>query len=412
MSHPLHHKRILLGVTGSIACYKAITLASRLTQAGALVDVVLTSAAQKFITPLAFQSVTGRRCYTDADLWGAEAHVLHVGLGREADLMMVAPTTANTLAKLAHGQSDDLLGLALLSAGIHVKNIPYLVAPAMDGDMWSHPATQENIRLLKSYGATIIEPEEGRLASGLVAKGRMPEPEQLFGQIRFALSRNAPLKGRKLLVSAGATIEPIDPVRYITNRSSGRQGVALAQAGLDAGADVTLISPKLHIPIPFGVKSILVETAREMLDGVMGALPETELLIMASAVADFRPAIVAKQKIKKGDGMPAIPLERNPDILQTVYKQCQKSGQSLLLVGFSAETENLLENAQSKLIRKGMGMIVANDVSAPDAGFAVPTNRVTLLYADGKQEALPLMSKEAVAGEILSRVIQLLDVGS
>ncbi|HSM71963.1 MAG TPA: bifunctional phosphopantothenoylcysteine decarboxylase/phosphopantothenate--cysteine ligase CoaBC, partial [Anaerolineales bacterium] len=233
----LSEKRIVLGVTGSIAAYKAVDLASKLTQAGAQVDVILTSSAEKFVAPLTFQSVTGRRAYTDQDLWGNEGHVLHVGLGHEADLIVIAPCTANTLAKLAHGQADTLLTVTVLAS-----NAPLLLAPAMDGGMYDHPATQENLDALRKRGTTIIEPAEGHLASGLTGKGRLPETQELIGHIRIVLGRGGLLAGKKVLVTAGGTQEPLDPVRVLTNRSSGKQGYALAQAALDAGAQVTLIT--------------------------------------------------------------------------------------------------------------------------------------------------------------------------
>lgn len=410
MPTPLPNKHIVLGVTGSIACYKAASLASRLTQAGAIVDVILTDAATQFVSPITFQSITGRRCFTNEDLWGAEAHVLHVGLARQADLLVIAPATANTLAKLANGQSDDLLGLTALSAGLGPENPPMLIAPAMDGDMWVHPATQENVRLLRSYGATIVGPEEGRLASGMFAQGRMTEPADLAGYIRLLLTRKGPMRGRRVVVTAGGTQEPIDPVRAITNRSSGKQGVAIAQAALDEGADVTLISPPLLIEIPVGVNHVKAQTAREMQEAVLESCQEADVLVMVAAVSDFRPVVSAGQKIKKESGIPTIQLERNPDILKAVFQMRQETGKELLVVGFAAETENLLDNAQEKLERKGLAMIVANDVSAKDAGFSVDTNRVAILDNDGGKEDLPLLSKEEVAERIIDRIMERLDL--
>jgi phosphopantothenoylcysteine decarboxylase/phosphopantothenate--cysteine ligase len=381
-----------------------------LTQAGAIVDVILTDAATQFVSPITFQSITGRRCFTNEDLWGAEAHVLHVGLARQADLLVIAPATANTLAKLANGQSDDLLGLTALSAGLGPENPPMLIAPAMDGDMWVHPATQENVRLLRSYGATIVGPEEGRLASGMFAQGRMTEPADLAGYIRLLLTRKGPMRGRRVVVTAGGTQEPIDPVRAITNRSSGKQGVAIAQAALDEGADVTLISPPLLIEIPVGVTHVKAQTAREMQEAVLESCQEADVLVMVAAVSDFRPVVSAGQKIKKESGIPTIQLERNPDILKAVFQMRQETGKELLVVGFAAETENLLDNAQEKLERKGLAMIVANDVSAKDAGFSVDTNRVAILDNDGGKEDLPLLSKEEVAERIIDRIMERLDL--
>ncbi len=260
----LQSKRILLGVTGSIACYKSADLASKLRQAGAEVDVILTEAAQKFITPLTFQSVTGRKAYTDADLWGDQGHILHIGLAKDADLLIIAPATANTLAKMAHGEVGNLLTLTALAA-----ECPVLVAPAMDGGMYTHPATQANLATLKERRVTIIGPEEGHLASGLKAAGRMTEPPALLGHIRHILAQDGPLAGKKVVVSAGGTQEPIDPVRYITNRSSGRQGFALAQAALDLGAQVTLIAAPNNLTTPAGADRLDVRTAEQMLAAVL-----------------------------------------------------------------------------------------------------------------------------------------------
>lgn len=402
--NPLLNKRIVLGVSGSIACYKSADLASKLTQAGAKVDVILTAAATHFITPLTFQAVTGRRAYTEADLWGQEAHVLHVGLAHGADLLVIAPATANTLAKLAQGTSDDLLSLTALAA-----TCPLLLAPAMDGGMFSHPATQTNLRLLVERGARIVGPEEGHLASGLVARGRMSEPQTLLGAIRQRLAQGGPLQGRKVVVTAGGTREAIDPVRFLSNHSSGKQGYAVAQAATDAGGAVVLITTTTALSTPAGVRQVDVNSAQEMLTAVLHECADADVLIMAAAVADFRPAQVASQKIKKGaNDVPTIELVRNPDILLEVARQRQASGWPTVVVGFAAETENLLQNAQSKLNQKGLDFLVANDVSASDAGFAVDTNRVTLLNADGASETLPLMSKAEVAGKIVEKVVSII----
>ncbi|MEZ4867441.1 MAG: bifunctional phosphopantothenoylcysteine decarboxylase/phosphopantothenate--cysteine ligase CoaBC [Caldilineaceae bacterium] len=399
--NPLPGKRIVLGVSGSIACYKVADLASKLTQAGALVDTILTAAATRFITPLTFQAVTGRRAYTDADLWGQEAHVLHVGLGHTADLLVIAPATANTLAKLAQGQAADLLSLTATAA-----TCPLLVAPAMDGGMFTHAAVQANLATLTARGVHIVGPEEGHLASGLVARGRMSEPALLLGRIRHLLAQKGALQGRKVVVTAGGTREAIDPVRFLSNHSSGKQGYALAQAALDVGAQVTLISTTAALTAPVGARLVTVDSALEMLDAVLRECADADALIMAAAVADFRPATVADQKIKKQQGAPILTLTPNPDILATIAQQRQASGYPRTVVGFAAETENLLANAQSKLERKGLSLIVANDVSASDAGFAVDTNRVTLLTADGRAESLPLLSKTAVAERVIQFVIE------
>jgi len=398
------NKRIILGVTGSIAAYKAADLASKLTQAGAQVDVILTSAAEKFVTPLTFQSVTGRRAYTDSDLWGNEAHVLHVGLGHSADLMMIAPCTANTIANLTYGQADTLLTVTALAA-----QCPLIIAPAMDGGMFDHPATRENIETLKKRGTVLIEPLEGHLASGLVGKGRLPETSELIGHIRLILGRNGPLAHKKIVITAGGTQEALDPVRMLTNRSSGKQGFALAQAALDLGAHVNLITTPASLVPPVGANVIKVETAKEMLDAVLKESEESSVLIMAAAVADFRPKNRAKNKIKKETGIPQIELEATEDILKAVAGKRSEAKRPQVLVGFAAESQDLLQNATNKLESKGLDLIVANDISATDAGFAVETNRVTLLFADGRRESLPLMSKIKAAEIILERVAFLLE---
>ena len=400
----LFGKRVTLGVTGSIAAYKAADLASKLTQAGALVDVILTGAAQKFVTPLTFQSVTGRRAYTDSDLWGSEAHVLHVGLGHEADLLVIAPCTANTIARLAHGQADTLLTVTALA-----MRSPLLIAPAMDGGMYDHPATQENITTLKKRGATFIGPAEGHLASGLSGVGRLIETTEIMGHIRLLLGRDGLLAGRKIIVTAGGTQEPLDPVRVLTNRSSGRQGYALTQTALDMGAQVTLITSPTALTPPIGAQVIHVETAKQMLEAVQTAASDSDALIMAAAVADFRPKKLARDKIKKEGGIPQIELEGTEDILKTVAANGSGTSRPRVVVGFAAESRDLLENATHKLQSKGLDFIAANDISANDAGFAVETNRVTLLFADGHQEGLPLMSKTEVAEVILERVAKLLE---
>ncbi|MBN1145846.1 MAG: bifunctional phosphopantothenoylcysteine decarboxylase/phosphopantothenate--cysteine ligase CoaBC [Anaerolineales bacterium] len=403
MKTPLQNKRILLGVTGSIAAYKAADLASKLAQAGAQVDTLLTQAALQFITPLTFQSVAGRRAYTDADLWGNEGHVLHIGLAKGADLFLVAPASANTLAKLAHGLADNLLSVTALAA-----TCPLLVAPAMDGGMFAHPATQANLERLRQRGVIVVGPAQGRLASGLSGVGRMLEPAELLGQARLVLARNGPLKGRKLVVTAGGTQEPIDPVRVIANRSSGKQGFALAQAALDLGAEVVLVSGPTHLPAPVGAQRMDVNTADEMLEAVMAALPSADALIMAAAVADFKATAPAQEKIKKEGGIPQIELEATPDILQAAARFKDGQGWPRITVGFAAETQNLLDNARAKLQAKRLNLIVGNHINLPDAGFGTDTNRITLLYPDGRAEPMPLMTKMEAAQAVMERVVKLL----
>lgn len=395
-------KHILLGVTGSIAGYKAADLASKLAQSGSQVDVILTGAGEKFVTPLTFQSVTGRRAYIDSDLWGNEAHVLHVSFGKSADLLVIAPCTAHTLAKLAHGLADNLLTVTALAA-----ECPLVIAPAMDGGMFYHPTTQENIAKLKAGGAIIVGPAEGHLASGLTGKGRMIEPAEILGHIRIILGRNGKLAGKKVVVTAGGTQESIDPVRVISNHSSGKQGYALAQAALDSGAEVCLITAPTALPPPVGARVINVNSVQNMLDAVMSE--SADVLIMAAAGADFRPTHIAKDKLKKRDGIPQIELEAAPDILKTVAGSNSEKKHFKVVVGFAAENRDLLENAFEKLTSKKLDLIAANDISAKDAGFAVDNNRVTLLFASGTTETLPLMSKMEVAEKIIEHTSRLLE---
>lgn len=398
----LKGKHVLLGVTGSIAAFKAADLASKLTQAGTNVDVILSSAGEKFVTPLTFQSVTGRRAFTDKDLWGNEAHVMHVSLGKMADLLVIAPCTADTMAKLAHGIADNLLTVTALAA-----TCPILIAPAMDGGMFDHPATQENLKTLQTRGVLVAGPAAGHLASGLSGVGRMIEPMEILGHIRLALSKNGKLAGKKVVVTAGGTQESIDPVRVITNHSSGRQGYALAQAAIDSGADVTLITAPTALTPPVGAIVVPVKSAQDMLDALL--IETGDALVMVAAAADFRPKETVKDKIKKRDGIPQIQLEAAPDILKTVSSQSGVQKRFKVTIGFAAESRDLLQNASEKLKSKGLDFIAANDVSAKDAGFAVETNRLTLLFADGTQESLPLMSKSEAAERIIEHIARLLE---
>jgi phosphopantothenoylcysteine decarboxylase/phosphopantothenate--cysteine ligase len=378
---------------------------------GALVDVILTPAAEKFITPLTLQSVTGRRAFTEADLWGGEAHVLHIGLAHNADLLVIAPCTANTLARLAHGEADNLLTITTLAA-----KCPLLVAPAMDGGMLDHPATQENLAKLKERGAYIAGPAEGHLASGFSGKGRLLEPVELLGHIRLVLGRKGRLAAKKVVITAGGTQEPLDLVRVLTNKSSGKQGYALAQAAIDAGADVTLITTPTALMSPIGAREVSVQTAKQMLEAVLNESDNADALIMAAAVADFRPKQTVENKLKKRDGIPHIELEATEDILEAVFRQkASKNALSPLeakrpcvTVGFAAETHALLENAGEKLKSKKLDLIVANDISSKDAGFGLDTNQVTLLYPNGKQEPLALMTKTDVADTIIEHLIAIL----
>jgi phosphopantothenoylcysteine decarboxylase/phosphopantothenate--cysteine ligase len=403
----LHEKQIILGVSGSIAAYKSIDLASKLTQHGALVETILTESAQRFVTSLSFQSVTGRSA--SANIWEEEEHVKHVRLGETADLFVIAPATAHTIAKLAHGLADNLLCVTALAS-----RCPLLIAPAMDGGMYQHDATQDNLKLLRSRGAIIIEPAEGRMASGLTGKGRMVEPVELVGHIRKVLGRGGNLKNRKIVVSAGPTQEPIDPVRFLSNRSSGRQGFALAQAALDAGAAVTLVAGPSALEAPVGAEIIHVKTAAEMCEAILSEVNNADALLMAAAVADFRPENPANQKIKKtADKLRNnIPLIPNADILLAVKEQRQKTGWPLISLGFAAETQNVIDFGKEKLKRKGLDYIAINDVSDPMAGFSVDTNQVTLVSNQGIVYEIPVQSKTNVSERIIDVVSQHLASGN
>lgn len=398
----LKDRRIILGVTGGIAAYKVADLASKLTQAGAQVDVVMTAAATRFVTPLTFQALTGRPVWTD--LWAPtpETALPHVTLGEAAELVVIAPVTADFLAKMAHGLANDLLSALCLST-----RAPILVAPAMDVGMWAHPATQENVERLRARGVEIAGPAYGRMASGQEGWGRMVEPMELLGHIRRILGRNGPLAGKRVVVTAGPTYEPIDPVRFIGNRSSGKQGFALAQAALDRGAEVVLIAGPVTLETPVGARRIDVGTAAEMAEAVWRECAEADVLLMAAAVADYRPAQMQPLKIKKGAGL-SLELVSTVDILEGLAARRAERGKPQVVVGFAAETGDLLEKARAKLQAKGLDLIVANDVTEPGAGFAVETNRVTLIDAQGRVEPLPLMSKAAVAEVVLDRVVRLL----
>ena len=402
----LEEKRIVLGVTGSIAAYKAASLASLLKKGGAVVEVILTEAAAKLVTPLTFSSLTGRRAYVDQDLWQVDNHVLHIKLGEENQAFLIAPATANTIAKLAHGIADNLLTLSALASRTDL-----LVAPAMDGGMYSHPVTQENLKILEERGVRILGPAAGHLASGLSGKGRMLEADQLLGHLRLWLGREGILAGKKVVVTAGGTQEPIDPVRVIANKSSGKQGYALAQAALDQGAEVVLISGSVCLKPPVGASLLEVSTAEEMREGVINEIEKADALIMAAAVADYRPAQISKRKIKKDQGgLAAIELEETTDILNEVVKR-KKSPRvgPQVTIGFAAETENLKENAKLKLDKKSLDLIAANDVSREGSGFGADTNQVTLVWKNGQVEELPLMEKAEVSDIIIQETAKLID---
>ena len=392
MAGPLAGKHIVLGVTGSIACYKALDLASKFVQAGALVDTLLSYGATRFVTPLAFRSITHREVVTDTFAPDSEFSNQHVALARNADIVVVAPATVHCIAKLALGLADDPLTTTVVAT-----KAPLLVAPAMDADMFDHPATQENLARLRQRGVAIAGPASGRLASGLIGMGRLLEPSELLGHIAAALGRQGDLAGRTIVVSAGGTMEPIDPVRVITNHSSGKMGYALAEAARDRGAQVVLVTAPTSLPDPPLVRMVRVRTTQEMCDAVLSQVQGADALIMAAAVADYRPAIEAQQKIKKSAGELNIPLAKTTDILEEAEGNFVK-------VGFAAESENLVPNARDKVQRKGLDLIVANDITDPEAGFGVDTNKVTLIGRDLEVEELPLLSKYDVSLRILDRV--------
>lgn len=394
-------KHILLGVTGGIAAYKAVGMASSLTQAGARVDVVMTEAATKLVAPLTFQSITGRRVAWDMWAHVPVTEIEHVSLAKRADAVVVAPATANTIAKMARGVADNLLTTALLST-----EAPMVVAPSMETGMWEHPATQDNVSVLAERGAVVVEPGAGRLASGRRGKGRLADEDEILGTIRMVLGRGGVLGGKRLVITAGGTREPLDPVRFLGNRSSGKMGNALAQAAIDLGAGVTLVSGPTALKTPVGCASIGVETASEMLEAVLSAIDDADALIMAAAVADYRLESTSPSKIKKTGQDLTLNLERTTDILERVAARRDEGHGPGLVVGFAAETENLVANAEEKMRKKDLDMVVANDVSTADSGFEADTNRVVLLDRGGNVEELPLLPKAEVAERILRWVVE------
>jgi len=396
-------RQIVLGISGGIAAYKAIELARQLTVAGATVDVILTPDAARFVTPLTLQTLTQRPVLSDMFQLLETMEMGHIALGERADLLLVAPATANTLAGMAQGLGHNLLLTTYLAT-----RAPVVVAPAMNVNMWQHPATQANLALLRERGVTVVGPAYGRLASGLVGAGRLAPLEEILGTVRQVLGRRGPLAGQRVVVTAGGTQEPLDPVRYLGNRSSGKMGYALAQAAIDRGAEVTLVTAPTSLQAPVGAQVVAVQTAQEMREAVLAASAGAAALLMAAAVADFRPVRAAPQKIKKEAARElSILLQRTPDILREV-SSLPGAQRPTLVVGFAAETEDLLAHARDKLLGKRLDLIVANDVSAADSGFGVDTNRVTLLSADGSVEALPLLTKAEVAERVLDRVVEML----
>lgn len=393
----LQGKCVLLGITGGIAAYKMANVASGLRKAGATVHVIMTENATKFITPLTFETLTNNRCVVDTFARDFQYDVKHISLAKAADLILIAPATANVIAKLANGLADDMLTTTVLAA-----RCKKLVAPAMNTAMLENPITQDNLAKLKKYGFGIIEPAVGMLACKDVGSGKLPEPETLLDCIAMELAREKDMAGLHVTVTAGPTQEALDPVRYLTNHSTGRMGYAIAREAMLRGADVTLISgPTALKPVP-GVKTVDVVSAKDMFEAVQAALPETDILVKAAAVADYRPMSIAEDKIKKRDGDMAIPLERTDDILGWVAEHRHPG---LFVCGFSMETRDMLENSRKKLDRKHLDMIAANNLKVAGAGFGVDTNVVTILTADGIQE-LPLMGKDQVAAKLLDAILE------
>jgi len=395
----LTDRNIVLGVTGSIAVYKAVDLASKLTQARAVLNTIMTPEASKFVAPITFQGVSGRRPYWD--MWDANNDLAeaHIALARQAELLVIAPATATVIARLALGLAEEMVSLTALAT-----RAPLMVCPAMDSQMFEHPATQEHLHTLRSRGIQIVGPEEGRLASGQVGRGRLSEVDTIIGWIRHVLGKDGDLAGKKVVVTAGGTHEAIDPVRFVGNSSSGKMGFALAEAARDRGANVVLVSGPSALPDPVAVEIVRVRRAAEMRDAVIAGCADADILIMAAAVADYQPAETVRDKIKRRQSETlSIPLVPTPDILAEVGVRA-----GLVKVGFAAESQDLLENARQKIEAKHLDLIVANDITASDAGFATDNNRVVILDRGGRKEELPLMPKYDVAWHILDRIVSLL----
>jgi len=392
----LSNKTVVLGITGSIAAYKAAEIASQLTQAGAKVNVIMTKEAIQFISPITFRAITGRPLVTKMFDLASEFSIGHVSLAKAADIVVIAPATANIIAKLAAGIADDMLCCTVLAT-----KAPVVIAPAMETNMYNNPVTQDNLSKLKARNFVIIGPATGWLASGKEGPGRLGDINDIIGGICQVLERGGDLAGKHIVVTAGGTQEPIDPVRYISNRSSGKMGYALAEAASDRGAKVTLVTAPTSLPEPAGVDVIKVNTAQEMRQAVEKVTPQADALVMAAAVADYRPTKAAKDKIKKGEAGLTLKLECTPDILGSVKG-------NFIKVGFAAESNNLVKNAKQKLQQKGLDFIVANDIKASDSGFGADTNRVTIIDREGKVDSLPLMPKREVADKVLDRVVELL----
>lgn len=393
----LKNKTILLGVSGGIAAYKSASLASLLVKAGASVHVIMTENAKNFINPITFETLTGHKCISDTFDRNFEFQVEHVALAKKADVIMVAPATANVIAKLAHGIADDMLTTTILAS-----KAPKLIAPAMNTGMYENPVTQDNLKLLAKYGMTIITPASGRLACGDMGPGKMPEPELLYEYIVREAAFKKDMKGLKVLVTAGPTQEAIDPVRYITNHSSGKMGYSIAKICMQRGAEVTLVTGKTALTPPIMVDTIPVVSAKDMYDAVTGKSGDMDIIIKAAAVADYRPAQVSSEKMKKTDDSLSISLERTDDILKYLGEH-KRDGQ--FLCGFSMETENMLENSRKKLEKKKLDMIAANNLKQQGAGFETDTNIITIITPDSVTE-LELMSKDEAAASLIDHILK------
>lgn len=397
----LNDTRIVLGVTGGIAAYKAVDLASKLVQAGARVDVVMTAAATEFVTPLTFEAITKQPVHSGVFEGWSEAAKGHISLAEEADVLVVAPATANSIARLALGLADDMLTVTHLAAT--PRGTPLVIAPAMEHHMYLHPATQQHLETLRSRGALVVEPEHGRLASGAIGVGRLASTERILATIEQALARGGPLWRRRVVVTAGATREAIDPIRIITNRSTGRMGYAITRAALRAGADVTLITAPTALAPVHGARTILVESALDMLAAVREHTRGADILVMTAAVADYRPAQVAADKIKKSDDDLTLHLTRNPDILASVDTP------GTVRIGFAAETREHEHYAREKLARKNLDLIVMNDARM---AMGAETNAVTLFFRDGRVESIGEAGKQDIAEQLVHQIAGLLPAES
>jgi phosphopantothenoylcysteine decarboxylase/phosphopantothenate--cysteine ligase len=388
-------KKIIVGVTGGIAAYKSVELVRILVKAGAVTRVAMTANAAEFVSPLTFEALSGNRVILEMFDPGNQP-MSHISWGQESDLIIIAPATANFIAKISHGIADDFLSTMLLASTAKI-----LVCPSMNSDMYMNPVTQENIKRIVERGYMVLEPGEGELACGSEGLGRLLEPEDIAEQARIMLTPKD-LAGLKVLVTAGPTIEPIDPVRYVSNRSSGKMGFSIARQALMRGASVTLVSGPTALPPPNGVKFHGVKTAVEMRETVLGCVGDADVVVKAAAVSDYRPRESSAQKIKKGADVMSLDLVKNPDILAELGEK--REGERYILVGFAAESEELLANATKKLRDKNLDMVVVNDVTSEDAGFESDTNLVKIIHRDGSREDLPIMSKDEVANQILDRI--------